>query len=243
MTQVVGSVGTDILILRVKPESIRIYDALKSLSDDQGNVRRLLTTTSKELGNLRDAGAIAALVFFPLSNPPPLSDTGEGKVFFNTSRKRFQASFDTFPFFDFPTPESARVTHSIDQTLPNGAYTVITFDTVRYNHINVYNAATPTRLTAPIDGRYGFGLNISIDDANTGHRGAQIRKNGAIVIASDSRPTVLTLGANTDISLCGEGQFAAGDYIEALSFQNSGGVLATVKIDEYSPEFFMHRLG
>lgn len=135
---------------------------------------------------------------------------------------------------------AARLTTAGAVSLANNVLTVIPFDTVRFNS-GEWVVATPTRITAIVDGIYSVSGSVSFSPNSTGQRKLSIRQSGTLEIASEqvvnasaSLPTNLTVSTITEL--------LAGDYVELSALQNSGGNLSLLKSTNYSPEFAAVRL-
>ena len=145
--------------------------------------------------------------------------------------------------FGYDLPH-ARVTHSVGQSIPSGADTVLNFDTERYDLFNLMhdNVTNNSRLTAPPTGASGvFVVTASVHfPANaTGTRTLTLRKNGSTLIAQESQPAETTGPTTLSVSTI---TLLAGDHVEVVVNQTSGVPLSVVKTDELSPEFAMSYL-
>jgi hypothetical protein len=143
-------------------------------------------------------------------------------------------------FIRQPMPQ-ARVTHSVSQSIPNATFTTLAFNSERYNNGAMHDVATNnSRLTAKVTGLYSIGAAIWFDTNVAGIREVRINLNGAtpIVIA---RAHVQPDGYAEAI-LTTEYRLAAGDYVQVLVFQSSGGALSVTSGAEYSPLFWAHRI-
>lgn len=133
---------------------------------------------------------------------------------------------------------SANISHTT-----SGAYQALTFNSERVDVGAMHDTTTNTgRLTVPSGGGgfYAIGGCIEFAADSTGRRGIQIRLNGSTVIA---RVEFANIGANDHaISIATQSQLAAGDYVELMGFQASGGNLNMLATSAYSPEFFAHWL-
>lgn len=132
---------------------------------------------------------------------------------------------------------SANISHT-----SSGSYQALTFDTERVDVGPMHDTTTNTgRLTVPSGGGgfYAIGGCIEFASNATGRRGVQVRLNGTTVItriessafANDQAVTVGTVY-----------QLAAGDYVELMGLQSSGGNLNMLASSAYSPEFWAHWL-
>jgi hypothetical protein len=141
-----------------------------------------------------------------------------------------------------PLPQ-ARVFNSANISIPTGTVTALTFNSERYDNGGLHSTSANTgRLTAPITGLYVIGGNVRFAANATGIRNALIRLNGTTFIATDTRQA--TGGGNaTDLPLETQYQLTAGDFLELVVFQDSGGALNVTAGANFSPEFWMTRLG
>lgn len=120
-------------------------------------------------------------------------------------------------------------------TFPSGSVDQV------YDPHAIFATANNTRLTSPWPGVWhvdGGGVWPSIV---TGRRYFALRKNGTSKIkegeALSATGFAFAQGVSTDIDL------AAGDYVELLAFQNSGGNLALQAFADHSIVFTMHYVG
>ena len=117
----------------------------------------------------------------------------------------------------------------------------LTFDTERVDVGAMHDTSSNTgRLTVPSGGGgfYAIGGQIEFASNSTGRRGVQIRLNGSTVIA---REESANLGANDHTcTVSTVYQLAAGDYVELMGLQASGGNLNMQATSAYSPEFYAH---
>lgn len=131
---------------------------------------------------------------------------------------------------------SANISHT-----SSGSYQALTFNSERVDVGAMHDTSTNTgRLTVPTGGGgfYAVGGCIEFDGNGTGRRGIQIRLNGATVIAREETGNA---GANDHaITIHTVYQLAAGDYVELMALQASGGNLNMLATSAYSPEFFAH---
>jgi hypothetical protein len=141
---------------------------------------------------------------------------------------------------------STRVFNSTDVTVPQlkpGEWTSLSFDSERWDTTNLHETATNSgRLKAPVAGKYYIVANITWEvPLGGGLWGLPLQLNGKTVIAEQSLPNTaapfrISMSVGTLYSL------AAGDYVEAQVFQNSGNPLLIRSISATSPEFGMARV-
>lgn len=136
----------------------------------------------------------------------------------------------------------ARVYNAANISAANGASTLLTFNSERYDLAGLHSTSVNTgRLTAPVAGRYAIVAHVTFDTNATGNRQVLVEVNGATLIAADSRNAVS--GSATHIAVATEYELAAGDYVQVYAFQNSGGALNVLALSNFSPEFAIHLLG
>lgn len=132
---------------------------------------------------------------------------------------------------------AARVFNSANQSIPHNTTTVLTFDSERYDTDNYHSTSSNTsRLTAPVAGKYDVKVCVSIAANATGIRDVLINKNGTDTVAQVLLPSA---GATfqTIIEVACTIDLAAGDYVEAAIYQNSGVALNSLAAAKYAPEF------
>jgi len=135
---------------------------------------------------------------------------------------------------------AARLRHSAVQSTANNTPVALTFDTEDYDSGGLHAAGNPTRLTAGIAGNYRIYGNVNWA-TGTGFRDLYIRKNGADILAYVRIPAVS--GSGTLLTITTDDDLAAGDYVELVAVQNSGGALNVNFVARYSPVFGMRRVG
>lgn len=156
-----------------------------------------------------------------------------------------QTDFDAHLADKAPHPNIpvARVYHSLDQTIPNATDTVLAFDSVEYDNDNMYDAGNNTRLTCKTAGKYRITACVMWVPNTTGIRQLEIRKNGTLYIGSTKITPVQQANRETvQVTTCTY-NLSAGDYVEVLVKQESGGALDVKKICDYSPVLTMERVG
>ena len=141
---------------------------------------------------------------------------------------------------------SVRVFNSADINIPQlnlGEWTSLTFNSERWDTANLHETATNSgRLKAPVAGKYYIFANITWESPiGSGLWGLRLQLNGKTVIAEQTLPNTaapfsISMSVGTVFAL------AAGDYVEAQVFQNSGNPLLIRHIPATSPEFGMARI-
>ena len=122
----------------------------------------------------------------------------------------------------------------------SGAVQALTFDTEYEDTGGMHSTSVNTsRITIPTGGSgwYRFGGCVRFAANATGYREVKIRANGSVDIVIQR--TENHGGTDTcRVALHGEYPLAAGDYIELVVTQNSGGALNAEAVTPYSPSFY-----
>lgn len=111
-----------------------------------------------------------------------------------------------------------------------------------YDTDGLFDTAQNTRLTASWPGLWSVTAGGVWASNATGRRYLKIRKNGTIDLKESGVPTVAAVAfgnppPSTQIRMI------AGDYVELMAFQNSGGNLALQSFANHSVVFEMHWAG
>ena len=129
------------------------------------------------------------------------------------------------------------------QEIGGGTPTLVTFDSERYDTDGFHDTGSNTeRLTVPADGKYAIGCNLSLGNGAMGafNWTMELLLNGATVIGALKQWIV---SDTMILSLHVEYALTAGDYVEVRVTHDNGMVNEYVKqADNYSPEFWMHKL-
>lgn len=141
-----------------------------------------------------------------------------------------------------PVKPNCRVTHSVDQSFASAVSAAVAFNTDVHNVGGMHSTITNnTRLTAKVTGLYSVGGSVNWAANATGIRNIYIRRNGTTPIVADLR--LAAGGADpTQQSIHTEIRLAAGDYVELIAQQASGGALNLTASASWSPIFYMHRI-
>lgn len=138
----------------------------------------------------------------------------------------------SFPLMPF---SGARVSRSTDQTgIASATFTAITFDAAQYDYASYWNSAT--KLTAPSAGVYRVFANArwKATSSSGSNRSLYLRLNGSTYIAQWlSFPSASVNIAGT---LAIDYLLAAGDYLELMVYQDSGGTM-TVDCTTIAPAY------
>lgn len=137
----------------------------------------------------------------------------------------------------------ARVFNNTFTTITSAVVTPLTFNSERYDVGGCHSTVSNTgRLTVPTGkgGVYHIGGCVQFASNGTGERILDIRLNGTTFIARQrdtvNTATTHTLNVSTDYLL------AAGDFVELVVFQNTGGALNVDSQVSLSPEFWFHQV-
>lgn len=134
----------------------------------------------------------------------------------------------------------ARVYNGANISIANATLTALTFNSERYDTDAIHDTASNTsRLTCKTAGKYLIGGNAAWGSTGTDERRLQIRLNGATLIAS----WVGNSGANMNMYVATVYDLAVNDYVELMVYQATGGAINVTAAGNYSPEFWMHRIG
>src|SRR5499427_553347 len=138
----------------------------------------------------------------------------------------------------------ASATKSADQSIANGTWTLISWDTETFDTDTIHDTVTNNdRLTCKTAGLYMIGFNANWFANTTGIRAVQIQKNTealpgvGIAGKSDSAPRT---GITAPYNAVGFVQLAVNDYICITVYQNSGGAL---NFNAAGASFWMTRIG
>lgn len=137
--------------------------------------------------------------------------------------------------------EAARVRNTAAQSIPNNTYTALTFDTEITDASGMHDGVNPDRLTAITAGVYLAGATVQYASNATGLRQTILRANGSDYFAAQDEVPNTSFGHT--VSVVGLVVLAAGGYVQALAYQNSGGALNTGVAASYAPTFWLARLG
>jgi hypothetical protein len=136
---------------------------------------------------------------------------------------------------------AAKVTNDTAVVTSDNSGVPLHFNTERYDTANLHDNSTTTSnlaLTAPVAGVYEVSASIRWEDNPAGERYIELFLNGDTHLAGDvidDAPSTFT----ADQSVTATAKMDAGDSVEVLVSQNSGGDLDVQKQDAISPEFSM----
>lgn len=127
-------------------------------------------------------------------------------------------------------PPRVKAIATAAQSIPNASYTALTFGGESWDTDGMHSTVTNTsRLTAATPGLYHVMGMVPFVANATGRRYAIVQKNG-VGGATDDTVNIVAVSSTTTSStplVNREIYLAAGDYIELLVYQDSGGALST----------------
>ncbi|MCX5197232.1 hypothetical protein OOK31_25595 [Streptomyces sp. NBC_00249] len=123
-------------------------------------------------------------------------------------------------------PPVAILQQTVVQSIANGVWGVITFDTEIKDTYGGHSTVTNTsRYTVQLAGTYRVTGRAAFANNATGSRGARIHKNGVFIQGAANLAGAGTLAGISEASHLLD--LAVGDYVEVAGGQNSGGSLST----------------
>jgi hypothetical protein len=139
--------------------------------------------------------------------------------------------------------QGARVYNSGALSIANSTATALTFDSERYDTDTCHSTSSNTsRLTATTAGKYHIGGAIDWAANDTGIRQCYVRLNGSTIIAVQTTNNT-GAGNNCQMVVGTIYDLSATDYVELIALQTSGGSLNVAANANYSPEFYVQRIG
>jgi hypothetical protein len=142
----------------------------------------------------------------------------------------------------YQAPPSCRAFHNAAQAIANTTIAALAFNAERFDTHAFHDPATNnSRLTVPagLGGLYLLGGHVTWAAGAGNRRQVAIRLNGAttIEVADQAGAGSPSQSATTTYRL------AAGDYAELTVYQDSGGALNVSAFSNFSPEFWLIRMG
>ena len=142
---------------------------------------------------------------------------------------------------NYRTVHAARVYHNAAQSISNSTWTALAFNSEICDTDGFHDMVTNnSRLTVIQAGTYFIGGSIGFAVHGTGTRGALLRLNGTTYLSVVNVPTIATY--NPAVNVTAMRVLSAGDYVELMAWQSSGGGLEVNYTAEYSPYFWIGRL-
>jgi hypothetical protein len=124
----------------------------------------------------------------------------------------------------------ARVRRTAAVTVAGNASgsTILSYDATDFNVGGVFDSTKPTRMTAPIAGRYLIVANARWESNVNGRRTIALEVNGTVAQIARSNATAATwtgTAFNPEQTVEAIYKLNAGDYVEVLAYQDSGSPL------------------
>lgn len=128
----------------------------------------------------------------------------------------------------YPTMPTVKVYRSATLNHTNtGGYQTIAWDAELYDTDSMHDISTnTTRLVAPVDGKYRITAFVGIAYNATGKRYVGFYVNGGTTAIARSDGATIIATDNSNMQACLDISLTATQYIEVVTYQNSGGNLA-----------------
>lgn len=140
--------------------------------------------------------------------------------------------------------EGARVFHNAAQVTVSGVPLTLAFNSERYDTDFIHNIAiNNSRLTCTKSGIYTIGVNVEWNAALGLQHNVSIRLNGGNDIAREYGRGVAAPGHLVAINVNCIYQLTLGDFVEVVVLQNDAVNENINVVANFSPEFWMHRIG
>jgi len=146
---------------------------------------------------------------------------------------------------DYVNHLGARVYRSSAQSITSGSNNTVTFNSERYDRGGFHSLISNTgRLTVPTgaNGLYLIGASIAWASNVNGNRQLAIGLNGTSTLICALRFSATALDTRAQTVNCVY-DLVAGDYVICLVYQNTGGNLNVNSSNNYSPEFWIQKVG
>ena len=132
------------------------------------------------------------------------------------------------------------LTSGSTQSVPANTTTPINFNNTLFDTGSYYSGGNPSRFTVPATGLYLVHASICWDSPGLGERMLFICKNGnySVQYAANVIPGgAVTTGYNPACSTSCVMSLAAGDYIEACAYQDTGGAINVIGVNSFWTTF------
>lgn len=184
--------------------------------------------------------------FEHLFGPIPLAPT-DPVWFYLFALPSLSVRFRQTALFYVPPPEeplpSARIYHSVPQTIPALASTVLQFDSVLWDDYGLYDPGQPDRLTVPSGGLYQIGCSFRFATTVPMGASAWIHLAGGPQLVYHSHFVNGNNWPGCGFSLQTIMALRPGDAIQVSVYHTSGGP-RDVQVDPLSsPHFWIHLVG
>jgi hypothetical protein len=137
---------------------------------------------------------------------------------------------------------SVRVYNSTLATATSNTLHTINFDSERYDTNSMHSTSSnASRLTCKQSGTYSIGGNIDWNTNVNGDRQLLIYHNASTIIAATRQNPGIS--GNCNQSLYTQFYLSSGDYVELVARQTATADISILASPNYSPEFFMNKIG
>lgn len=176
---------------------------------------------------------------------PAVSPVGSSRIYQDPTSDTLKVSQNGAAYQDlvFVPAELSKchVFNNANISIADATLTALTFNSESYDVGGMHSTAVDTaRITFPAAGTYTIIANIIFASNATGIRQIRFRINGATFILMHNFGAVT--GNETTTGAVVDYLAAAGDYVECMVYQDSGGPLDVSFIDSRSPRFMAHKL-
>lgn len=131
----------------------------------------------------------------------------------------------------FSNPYKFAAWRNSAQSLTDGAWNKVNFDTKEYDTGSNYDASTNYRFTAPVNGFYHFAGVVTVATATASTLfGAALYKNGSQYINGFQGNTSSATAADTSYAVGGDIQLSTNDYVELWVY--NGGTGKSLKVGQ-----------
>lgn len=138
-------------------------------------------------------------------------------------------------------PPACQAYNSANQSIPDDDGTPLALNSERYDNGGLHDTVTNnSRITFIDSGVYIVTFQCSWAGNAVGDREAWIRKNGKDHLGKAAKPTLASASLETGHSLIVQEFFEAGEYVEGIVKQDSGGAL-NILATRYSPILAVRR--
>lgn len=138
-------------------------------------------------------------------------------------------------------PPIAVLQQQVTQSVANGTWAVLTFDTEVTDPYGGHSLVTNTsRYTCQLAGWYRVTGRAAFATNSTGSRGARVHVNGAYIQGAANLCGAGTLAGIVEVSHVL--QLGLGDWVEIAGGQNSGGSLSTAYVGESASMMYVQRI-
>lgn len=163
-------------------------------------------------------------------DPDLVQNTGVGDIVGAALLDQYRENFEFLI-----SPPQCSFGHSTTQNAGDATWVTLSGNTENYDTAAMHSTSTNnSRATIVTAGKYLFTVIAEVSAHATGHRSMRLLVNGSTDYVLENR--VAVTGAATRLNGTRTLVLAAGDYVEAQVWQNSGGT-RTVQLNEMAAQF------